>query len=238
MTSMLPPDAAERLSAYLATHHLPAGLGTKEEACSIAAINLVLTGELTDETPDCMSMIIGAWIRRIQDPMPDTMRNSEQWKTLLPAAAGTGRNSDDERRRVDLIIEWLWTTVLPSVQPVADLHGFGEEWRRMTTAKAANATNAANAANAAANAAHAANAANAAHAADAASHAATAASDAAANAAAANAYDAYDAAADAADAAYAAVNAVNAVNAAAAWETFDPPGLLARLIDATGDDDA
>jgi hypothetical protein len=222
MTSMLPPDAAERLSAYLATHHLPAGLGTKEEACSIAAINLVLTGELTDETPDCMSMIIGAWIRRIQDPMPDTMRNSEQWKTLLPAAAGTGRNPADERRRLDLIMEWLWATVLPYVQPVADLHGFGEEWRRMTTAKTAAA---------AYDAAYA-------HAAYADAYDAYDAADAAANAAAANAYDAYDAAADAADAAYAAVNAVNAVNAAAAWETFDPPGLLARLIDATGDDDA
>lgn len=47
-----PPEAAERLSAYLATHHLAAGLGTEDEACSIAAINLALTGELTGRIPD------------------------------------------------------------------------------------------------------------------------------------------------------------------------------------------
>jgi hypothetical protein len=227
--SAFPVDAAKRLSAYLATHHLSAGLGTEEEACSIAAINLVLTGQLTDEIPDCMSMVIGRWVRRIQDTMPDTMRNSERWKALLPVAAGTGRDPGDERRRLDLIMEWMWATVLPSVQPVADRHGFGEEWRRMTTANAAAVDAAADAADAAAVVA-AVVAAYAAYAA----YAVAAYAAYAAKAAAAACADA--ACADAAYAAYAA-NAANAAAnaAAAAWETFDPPGLLAQLIDVGND---
>src|SRR6476661_3832939 len=95
-----PEDAAARLTHYLATHHLPTGIGTKEEACSIAAINLALTGKLTDRIPECMSPVIGKWIIRIQDAMPDEMRNSAAWKALLPAAAGTGRDREADRLRI------------------------------------------------------------------------------------------------------------------------------------------
>jgi hypothetical protein len=70
---------------------LPSGLGTEESACSIAAINLALTGELTDDIPDCMSEVIGRWIIPTQDAMPAELRNSPRWKSLLPLAAGTGQ---------------------------------------------------------------------------------------------------------------------------------------------------
>jgi hypothetical protein len=250
-TDLFPPEAAERLRDYLAAHHLPTGVGTVEEgACSVAAINLALTGELTDQVPDCMSLVIGRWVRRIQDAIPDTMRNGEQWKMLLPVAAGTGRDPDDERRRLSLVMEWLWETVLPSVQPVADRYGYGEEWRRMTTAKtvaaAAAKTVAAAADAAAARAADDADAyaaaayAAAAYAADATRAAADAAADA--YAAAYAAYVTVDAAyvaayAGAYAAAYAAADAAayaaaDAAADAAAWERFDPPGLLERLITA------
>ena len=45
--------------------------------CSVAAINLALFGRLTDHVPPCMSLVVGRWIIRIQDAMPDTMRNSD-----------------------------------------------------------------------------------------------------------------------------------------------------------------
>lgn len=216
--STFSPEAAERLSAYLATHHIPAGLGTEEEACSIAAINLVLTNTLNSEIPKCMSMVIGSWIRSIQDLMPDAMRNSNQWKALLPLAAGTGRDFDDEQCRRDLIMEWMWAIVLPSVQPVADQHGFGEQWRRMTTARTAAAAHAASTA---------ARAADIHVAIDDTDFAAVRATTLAADSAAVR---------TATTAAHAAGLAATAINAGA-WETFDPPELLARLIVATGDND-
>lgn len=109
--------------------HIPTGLGTEEEACSIAMINLALTGTLTDQIPDCMSPVVGQWIIGVQDNMPDAMRNSLGWRMLLPAAAGTGR--DHEKERLDLIMEWMWATVLPTVQPIADKGGFGVQWAAM-----------------------------------------------------------------------------------------------------------
>ena len=200
------------IAEKLAGMHLPSGMGNEEAACSIAAINLALSGELTDDIPPCMSEVIGSWIIRVQDSMPSDMRNSARWKQLLPRAAGTGRVK--EKERLDIILEWMWGTVLPSIQPIADKRGFGTEWKRMTTERTKAAANAA---------AWAATA----EAAEAATAAATAAARWAAWAADAAA------AANAAAAAYAAAAAeawaAEAANATA-WQAFDPCDLLDKLI--------
>ena len=135
------------ISAYLQGRHIPAGLGTKEEACSIAAINLALTGELTDTIPACMSEVIGQWIIVVQDAMPDDMRNSQQWRELLPLAAGTGRAK--EKERLDIIFAWMWDAVLPLLQTIADSNCFGVEWKTMCAEKTQAAAEAAWAAEAA-----------------------------------------------------------------------------------------
>jgi hypothetical protein len=117
--------------------HLPRGLGDKENACSIAAINLALTGELTDDIPACMSEVIGRWIIITQDLVPDDMRNSVEWKRLLPLAAGTGR--DHEKERLNVLLNHMWTVALPLLQPTANARGFGTEWRTMLKEKTGSA---------------------------------------------------------------------------------------------------
>jgi hypothetical protein len=203
-------------SAIIATlakmDNLPSGVGTTENACSIAAINLALTGKLTDVVPNCMSLVIGKWIIRIQDAMPAGVRNSARWRALLPLAAGTGRGAED--KLAGYVTNWMWK-VLEKLQPAADKGGFGEKWREMIAAKTADAAKAATNA-AAANAAYAyAATANAAYAyANAAKAAAKAAAYAYAAAAAANAAYAY----------------ANAAKAADFWESIDPCGCLERMI--------
>ena len=129
--STITEEQAERIRQWVTTHHIPSGLGNKEEACSIAAINLALLGTLSDIIPDCMSEVVGRWIIRIQDAMPDDVRNSDEWRLLLPLAAGTGRELEWER--LGLILDWMWGTVLPTWQPLADKGGYGKEWLDMTT---------------------------------------------------------------------------------------------------------
>jgi hypothetical protein len=216
MSLTLTPAQQASIAALVQRMELSAGLGTEEHACSIAAINLALTGELTDSIPACMSSVIGEWIIRVQDRMPLEMRNSSEWKRLLPLAAGTGRTKEPER--LSIVMDWMWES-LKLVQPFADANGFGEEWTKMCIEKSIDAAYAAaRAANAAARAANAT-----------ATHAANAA------------YAAY--AATATHATHAA-NAANAANAAAraglrishfiteddAWQAINPPGLLERLI--------
>ena len=110
MTQEWTPTANTKLTEYLARpgYEIPVGLGTAENACSIAAINLALTGELIDTIPYCMSGVIGMWMIRVQDKMPAVVRNSREWRELLPLAASTGRQWDKERERMDVVIGRMW----------------------------------------------------------------------------------------------------------------------------------
>jgi hypothetical protein len=139
--STITTEQQASIASKLASMRLPYGLGNEQSACSIAAINLALSGRLTDEIPDCMSEVIGCWIIVIQDAMPGELRNSAKWKSLLPLAAGTGREQEQERLKI--ILDWMWGTVLPSLQPLADQQGFGEQWQKMTTERTAESANAA-----------------------------------------------------------------------------------------------
>jgi len=129
MTTLYTPEVRAKLEDYLSTHDLPYGLGDEESACSIAAINLALFGKLTDDIPVCMSEVLGRATIALQDSMPADMRNSDRYKAWLPTAVGTGRNYEEERLVV--LLDWMWGTVLPQLQGLADEKGFGKEWRRM-----------------------------------------------------------------------------------------------------------
>ena len=232
MTTVWTQETDARLRDYLASHELADGIGTEESACSVAAINLALTAELTDTIPMCMSKVIGQWMIVVQDAMPSEMRNSSGWKCLLPMAAGTGREREEER--LALIMDWMWGPVLPYLQSLADQGGFGAEWRTMCVEKSPKAAR--DAARAAWDAGDAGDAAWAARdAARAAGDAAWAARDAARAAARDAARAARDAARAAGDAAWAAGDAARAAGDAGdvAWERYDPVGLLARLVAET-----
>jgi hypothetical protein len=239
MSDQYTTESRTKLEDYLATHSLPSGLGDEESACTLAAINLALTGKLTDETPSCMSLVLGRTTIRLQDVMPNQMRNSKRYKRLIPDMPGTGRERETERLAV--LMDWMWTVVLPQLQPIADKHGFGSAWRNMCEVKTSNAAaDAGYAANAVVAAAAGYAAARAAAAAAAAGYAAARAADYAVYAAnAVVAARAANAAALAADwvAANAAANAADAARAALAadanvvkfWEAVDPIGVLERM---------
>ncbi len=206
-------DHRINLEAYLATHTLPKGVGHEESACTLAAINLAMSGRLTDDIPACMSEVLGKAAIGLQDAMPDEMRNSPRYKSLIPDMPGTGRAQEQER--IAILMDWMWGAVLPQLQTIADKRGFGGEWRLMCHDRAADAAIAAAVTTARADAHAAAHAAHAAYVADAAR--------AAAYAAAAHAARAVDAATD-----YAAARAEF-------WATIDPIGVLERMTYLTGD---
>ncbi len=208
----------ERIADYLRDRHIPTGIGTAESACSVAAINIALSGRLTDDIPGCMCPVIGRWMIVAQDAMPDDMRNSPEWRALIPLAAGT-RNPGLEQRRAEIALDWLWSVVLPYHQRAADAGGYGDAWRRMCKERTEAA--AAAAAAAAAEAARAARAA--------AMWAARAAREAEAEAEAEATAEAAVWAAKVATAT--AATAWTARAEAAAWAHFDLIALLRRMIE-------
>jgi hypothetical protein len=148
------PERRRDLEAYLASHDLSVGVGNKESACTVAAINIAMTGEVKDTPIDCMSLVLHLAVIPLQDVMPADLRNSQRYKDLIPHMPGTGR--DREQERAGVILEWMWETALPQLQPLADDKGFGAEWRKMLDERTpAAADAAADAADAAADAAYA-----------------------------------------------------------------------------------
>jgi hypothetical protein len=129
MTTLTPEQHQSIVGLLSKTPELSRGLGNKEKMCSVAAINLALTGELTDSVPECMSEVIGRWVRGVQDNMPVHIRNSFKWRDLLPLAAGTGR--DLECERADILLRWMWGCVMAAAQDAADERQLGTQWKSM-----------------------------------------------------------------------------------------------------------
>jgi hypothetical protein len=223
------PDAQERLRTFLETHQLRHDVGSAESCCTMTAINIAMTGRVTDETPDCMSLVIGRWIIPVQDAMPLDRLNGPRWREAVLRAPGTGRDPATEQARAKIALDWMWGTVLPQVQALADDRGFGAEWRRMCEDQTAEAARAA---------AAWAEAAAAAAAAEAARVEAAWAEAAAAAAAAEAAWAAARAAWAEAAAAWAAARAAWAValnKTPDFWDAVNPESLLVRMIDAQPD---
>jgi hypothetical protein len=126
---MLTKIQRERLIEYLVTHELTLGLGTESACCSMGAINLARLGKVNDSIPPGMSKITASFIIKVQDMMPRAIRNSQQWKDLLPDAADTISGGLEDRRE-NLIMEWMWR-IVAYMQVTANKRGFGSQWAAM-----------------------------------------------------------------------------------------------------------
>jgi hypothetical protein len=235
MTTITDTQQAQLAEAFSSPAlRLSRGLGTRGsidsgERCTIAEIQLVLTGVLSDGPHPCISEMIRRWVIPIQDAMPDEIRNSPAWRAAAPLIAGTA--TDDERiesERRDLIIAWMWDRLADEPVLAALPDEVRPAWDRMLAKRtyddaAAAARAAARAATDAARAT--ARAADAAYYADAGDAYAAAAAD-----------DATRAATYAAYAANAAANGASTTGASttgdrqAYWRRADPADLLARLV--------
>ena len=103
----------EKIAAKLAEcPTLAVGIGSYTEPCTIAAINIALTGKLTDETPDCASPVICSWVRKVQDNCPPNLgRDNPSWRFAVPMIAGTRKWRDEDGQRLTIILKWMWDAI-------------------------------------------------------------------------------------------------------------------------------
>lgn len=120
-----------KIAEYLAPRKLVHGVGTSETPCTMAAINLALTGRLADGLHPCVCPVIRKWVIPIQDAMPLGMLNGPEWRSLVPLIAGSRGDAAAEQKRAEILKDWLFGTVLPQLQTFADEKGFGTEWKAM-----------------------------------------------------------------------------------------------------------
>jgi hypothetical protein len=234
VTVTVTDDIRAALAAALNSPDLTliSGLGNADggpasgERCTIAEINLVLTGKLSDDPHPCISEVIRQWVIRVQDRMPDSIRNSSAWRGASVGIAGSASTPGVEQARRQMVMDWMWERLGDEAVLEAIPAGCRAAWDRMLSERTCEASSEARRQLRAA-AASAAAADDAAYVA-AAAYSASAASSAAASAAAA-AYVAASAAAYSASAA--ADDAASAAARQAFWERSDPAALLTRLIE-------
>lgn len=107
------------------------GRGTKDEMSSFAAINLALRGKLSVAPIKCASLVAWYWGSAIQDVMPHFVRNSDEWRSVLCLVPGTGRDVAEEHQRLEIVMDWMWTIVLPQVRDIAKELCYASEWNHM-----------------------------------------------------------------------------------------------------------
>lgn len=103
---------------------------TKKQ-CTFSAMQMALTGTLTDDRPQCVSQLIYDFWIPFQDHLPLNILNSREIRNLIPLIAGTGNDPADEERRQQTLRSWLYEVVLPLFQEEADRAGMGDEWKEM-----------------------------------------------------------------------------------------------------------
>lgn len=201
----------QKVKDFLDSHpHLSKGVVNEEEMCTIAVVNMALTGRLTAGLHPCVSHIIHKWVIVTQDSMPDAIRDSGAWRESIPLIAGSAASEEIERARLKRIIAWMWDSLADKAVLAAVPEDARQAWGRMLVERTPAAAYAAS--NAVAYAIPA----------------VRAAVDAAADAA----EEAAGAAEEADDAAYAVRYAAEINDSARTsyWQRRDPAGLLAGLV--------
>jgi hypothetical protein len=144
MSESFTKEDREKVSRFLSKTNLHQGLGSAVSPCSIAAINIALTGDIGDHRPPCMSPVIHRFIIEAQDSAGDEMRNSKEWKALLPWAAGSLDEDEIELERLGLVRDWLWDTVLTNeiTLKASALAGLKYDWEEMLKGRSEQSLNA------------------------------------------------------------------------------------------------
>ena len=91
-----------------------------EQMCVMEAVAFV-AGEPWSDHPECASKVIGAFMRRWNDTLPDEQR--QMLKPYIPRLVGTAASDEVELRRSWMACDWLVRTFTPAWLKRAGLAG-------------------------------------------------------------------------------------------------------------------
>ena len=82
--------------------------------------------------PESLSKVVAGWLPAIESEIPAALLGADTWTELRTVALRSDRGGiDSEGERIKLVMEWMWGTVLPTMQAHADERGLGHAWRQM-----------------------------------------------------------------------------------------------------------
>jgi hypothetical protein len=77
------------VASFVTGATLGQGLNNSQTPCTIATINLTLSGRFTDNCPECMSPELCDFVITLQDSLSHECRNSPEWKSIIPLLLNT-----------------------------------------------------------------------------------------------------------------------------------------------------
>lgn len=112
---------------------------------SIKALNVALYGTAHNEIPRHISRVVGETLFTLQRYLPYDFINSDTWRATLVASVGTDRLPKNEKRRAELLFDWMWFVlghaqnrlVNMSMRASVDLGGVWATILRQRTAESA-----------------------------------------------------------------------------------------------------
>jgi hypothetical protein len=110
---MITQETREQVARECATRRMVTGTGDHGEgtACLMSAVNLGLTGRLTDKHHPYVSEAVRGLVVGLHDSLPDAVRSGQAWRSLGPLMLGTGDDGHDDER-VRMILGWVRGSVL------------------------------------------------------------------------------------------------------------------------------
>jgi hypothetical protein len=100
-----------QVASFVTNTTLGQGLDDSQTPCTIAAINLTLSGRFTDDCPRCMSQELCDFVIILQDSLSHESRNSPEWKSVIPLLL----NTKDQNEKIKSRIRRLSTRLLTNV---------------------------------------------------------------------------------------------------------------------------
>jgi hypothetical protein len=110
-------DALEKLGPLKSGSHS----GPDAGACIMEAVAFV-AGEPWSDHPECVSPVIGAFLRNWNDNLPTDADRERLLKPLIPKIMNTRADAATEERRSYLALDWMIRTFLPAWLRLAKLN--------------------------------------------------------------------------------------------------------------------
>jgi hypothetical protein len=132
---MLEPWDIIRVRDFLASHPIQrAADGELVGTYGMDALRWVLASGDDDnprwwgDVPSSVSPVLSTFVDAIAEELPVEFHNAHAWHEILISVAGSSSAADG--LRVAEILNWAWTDMLGYFEPVAVESGFGGIWRR------------------------------------------------------------------------------------------------------------
>lgn len=109
MEKKLPLERLDEVAIVKGGHH------NRDNGLCVMELAAWVAGRPHTDRPECVSPVIGAFLRRWNDDLPDDAARTSLLKPLIPVILDTRTTDEDEQRRAMMAVDWLLCVFTPAL---------------------------------------------------------------------------------------------------------------------------